>query len=77
VSTAVLRLSIVPKRMLTKPEAAEHCGRSVKRLEIECPVQPICFSNGDLRYDVHELDEWLDGLKGGGAEVDDILGKLP
>jgi hypothetical protein len=63
--------------MLTKPEGAQHCGRSVKRFEIECPVHPICFPNGDLRYDVQELDKWLDSLKCDGAEADEIVAKLP
>ena len=34
-----LNLNVLQKRMLTKSEAADHCGRSAKRFEIECPVQ--------------------------------------
>jgi hypothetical protein len=60
---ATLNIVVVPKRMLTKIESASHCGRSVRRFAIECPVQPIQFPNGDVRYDVHDLDKWLDGLK--------------
>jgi len=69
-------LSVIPKRMLTKGEAAHHCGRPVKHFVVECPVQglrnkspwrrrltPISFANGDLRYDVRDLDTWLDRLK--------------
>jgi hypothetical protein len=75
---AVLNLVMIPKRMLTKTEAASHCGRPVKRFEIECPVPPVRFPNGDERYDVHDLDEWLDSLKTGreNSDVASIIGKL-
>jgi hypothetical protein len=63
-ASATLQVTIIPKRMLTKAEGAHHCGRPLKRFEIECPVRPIRFANGDLRYDVNELDLWLDSLKG-------------
>src|SRR5271169_1673389 len=67
---ATLNIAVILKRMLTKAEAASHCGRPVKRFEIECPVKPVKFSNGDLRYDVHELDLWLDKLKSGQDTAD-------
>jgi hypothetical protein len=75
---ATLNVTLVPKRMLTKVEAACHCGRPVKRFEIECPVRPIRFENGDLRYDVHDLDRWLDSLKAGYEEsdVETIINRL-
>ncbi len=60
---AVINLVVIPKRMLTKTQAASHCGRLVKRLEIECPVRPVRFANGDERWDIQDLDEWLDSLK--------------
>jgi hypothetical protein len=69
-SSATLKINWQPKRMLTKSEAAHHCGRSVPRFQIECPVRPLCFANGDLRYDVRELDTWLDSLKAGTADQD-------
>jgi hypothetical protein len=75
---ATLNVTFVPKRMLTKVESACHCGRPVKRFEIECPVRPIRFENGDLRYDVHDLDRWLDSLKAGYEEsdVETIINRL-
>ena len=48
-ASATLQINVIPKRLLEKKEAAHHCGRSVRRFEIECPVQPIRFPNGDLR----------------------------
>jgi hypothetical protein len=67
---ATLNLTILQKRMLTKTEAAEHCGRSIKRFEIECPAQVVRFSNGDVRWDIRDLDAWIDSLKVGHSEGD-------
>ncbi len=73
-----LNIAVIPKRMLTKTEAAAYCGLAVKRFEIECPVRPIQFENGDIRYDVRDLDAWLDGLKSGHEEshVESIIDRL-
>lgn len=65
-----LNIAVIPKRMLTKAEAAAHCGRPVKRFEAECPVRPIQFGNGDIRYDIQDLDAWLDSLKSGHDDSD-------
>jgi hypothetical protein len=73
---ATLNLTIVSKRMLTKREAAEHCGRPVKSFIIECPVSPVKFANGDLRWDLRELDAWLDSLKLDNDDTDAILKRL-
>jgi hypothetical protein len=75
-SVATFNLRIVPKRMLSKAEAAHHCGRSVKRFEIECPATPVEFQNGDRRWDVHDLDSWLDALKLDPTDATDIVDKL-
>lgn len=77
-SSATLQINVIPKRMLSKAEAAHHCGRSVRRFEIECPSSPVAFPNGDRRWDVQDLDRWLDSLKAGHADhdADKIIGKL-
>lgn len=76
-TSAVLQLNIIPKRMLTEAEAAHHCGRSVKRFKVECHVAPVKFPNGDRRYDIHDLDHWLDSLKSGApSEADEIIARL-
>jgi hypothetical protein len=77
-SSATLQINWQPKRMLTKSESAHHCGRSVRQFQIECPVDPIKMRNGDLRWDVRELDRWLDSLKAGlgDHETDAIIGRL-
>jgi len=74
--TATLNLTVVSKRMLTKREAAEHCGRPVKSFECECYVTPVKFANGDLRWDVRDLDAWLDSLKTAINDADTIVRKL-
>ncbi len=75
-SNAVVSLTVVSKRMLAKREAAEHCGRSLKRFELECPVVPVRFSNGDLRFDVKDLDKWLDNLKDQSEDSTEIIKRL-
>lgn len=75
-TTALLNVRMVPLRMLTDAEAASHCGRAVKRFKAECPVTPVKFPNGDLRWDIRDLDAWIDGLKGLTSDADDIVGKL-
>jgi hypothetical protein len=76
-ASATLQINVIPKRMLSKSEGAHHCGRSVKRFEIECPCPPVRFPNGDVRWDVQDLDGWLNGLKAGGSdEADAIVARL-
>ncbi|MCK5932913.1 MAG: hypothetical protein KAG89_12165 [Fulvimarina manganoxydans] len=76
-STAVLNLRVMPRRMLTVSEAANYCGRSLKVFKAECPVAPIAFSNGDQRFDMVDLDKWIDGLKDGTSDdADAIISRL-
>jgi hypothetical protein len=75
-SGAIVQLNVISKRMLTMREAAQHCGRSTKRFQIECPVSAVIFPNGDERFDVHDLDQWLDSLKSGDDDADAIIARL-
>jgi hypothetical protein len=75
-STAVVNVTLISKRMLNRREAAEHCGRSPKRFEAECPINPIRFPNGDFRYDVRDLDVWLDTIKNNSEDSATILARL-
>ena len=71
-SSATLQITLVTKRMLTHSEAARHCGRSVIRFKAECPCSLVRFPNGDQRFDVQDLDTWINSLKAGmndGAEA--------
>jgi hypothetical protein len=69
-TSATLQLNIIPKRMLTKTEAAHHCGRSVKRFEVECHIAPVRFPNGDSRYDVQDFKA------GKSSDADGIIARL-
>ena len=63
--------------MLSAREAAEYCGVPQKKFSGVCRVSPVQLPGVDLRYDIRDLDEWLDGLKAGMPNGDDdIIGKL-
>ena len=68
-TTATLSLRVQPFRLLTKGEAAHYCRRPVKKFETQCPIPPIKMPDGDLLWDVCELDRWIDSLKN--ERVDD------
>jgi hypothetical protein len=72
-ASAVLQINVIPKRMLTRTEAAHHCGRSSKRFDAECPVRLVKYPNGDLRFDVQDLDSWINSLKAGGEDDGDAI----
>lgn len=62
-----------PARLLTKAAAAAYCGVSVPIFDQVCPVLPINFDTTRerlTRYDVRDLDAWLERLKGGGEGAD-------
>jgi hypothetical protein len=73
-----VKLQIItnPKRMLDEKEAANHCGLPLAVFKRVCPVKPVKFPAGPERYDVRDLDGWLDGLKASSDDADVILEKL-
>ena len=75
--TTTLQISIIPKRMLTRTEAAHHCGRSVRRFEIECPCNPSASRMATFGLISRNLDLWLTSLKAGGdQDADAIVARL-
>jgi hypothetical protein len=76
--TATVNIRFKPVRLFTKADAAYYCCyRNVKAFEAECPIRPIRMANGELRYDVQDLDTWIDSLKNGaGFDADGILERL-
>ncbi len=72
----MLNLQIQPFRLLTKAEAAHYCRRSTKKFQTQCPVRPIEMPDGDLLWDVQDLDRWIDGLKIGDDTPDQIVARL-
>lgn len=76
-ATATLNLRIQPYRLLTKAEAAHYCRRSVRKFEAQCPIPPLQMADGDLLWDVRDLDHWIDGLKSGcNDDADAIVARL-
>ena len=67
-------------RLLTKGDAVAYYRMSCPTFQQVCPVSPIAFGKGKrlIRYDVRDLDEWLDRLKENGApsSADGWLGRL-
>ena len=64
-ATTTLNLRVQPYRLLTRAEAAHYCRRSVKKFEVQCPVHPLRMTDGDLLWDVQDLDRWIESLKSG------------
>jgi predicted DNA-binding transcriptional regulator AlpA len=70
------------KRLLTMDEAAEYCGMGRESFLHNCPVKPKRIRPGQrgLRYDIRELDVWIDSLGGdngpGTADATDWLVRL-
>lgn len=53
-------------RLLTKADAAGYCRMSVVTFDRVCPVRPVELEPGNprlLRYDVRDLDTWIDDVK--------------
>lgn len=57
-------------RLLKRQQAAAYCGVSVPTFAAICPVSPIAMGVGKRleRYDIRDLDDWIDILKGGNSD---------
>lgn len=75
-------LPLPSARLLKKAQAAAYCGVSASAFARACPVAPISMAppgrRNDrlLRYDVRDLDRWIDGLAEGWETDDEILARL-
>ncbi|MGO7207459.1 hypothetical protein ACCT30_41350, partial [Rhizobium ruizarguesonis] len=60
-----------PPRLVTKSQAASYCGLSAPTFSSVCPVRPIALGVGVRmeRYDLRELDGWIDGLRSDGKHL--------
>lgn len=70
-----MRSQLAP-RLLTKTEAAAYCGVSVPIFSEVCAVNPISLGEGVRlkRWDVRDLDEWIDRKAGRSPpSADDLL----
>lgn len=59
-----LNIITTPRRLLSKSEAAEMCNMNASAFARLCPVRTVDLGDGKIRYDVHDLDAWIDGVKG-------------
>jgi hypothetical protein len=66
-TVTTLNLRVQPYRLLKKTEAAHYCRLSVKNFDTLCPVKPIKMPDGELLWDVQDLDKWIDSLKAADA----------
>lgn len=62
--------------MLKLHEAASYCGIPASRFLAECGVDHVLMGRNNKRYDVRDLDAWLDQLKGNSLDDDQIIRKL-
>jgi hypothetical protein len=77
-TSAFVRIEIVPKRLLTKPEAAQYCNIPVSRFGSVCSIRPVQITNRDYGYDKIDLDQWIDQHKHPIqlSDEDEIISKL-
>ena len=61
----------IPLRLLTKTQAAHYCGLSIPTFGSVCPVRAIALGVGVRmeRYDVKEIDGWIDSLRSEGKPI--------
>ena len=74
--SASINLRVQPFRLLSKVDAAHYCGLPIKLFEKVCPVLPLDMGRAERRWDVQDLDRWIDGKKGDHDDADDIVGRL-
>ncbi len=69
-------------RLLKKAHAAAYCGISVSAFTRTCPVAPVSLAPAGrqderlIRYDVRDLDRWIDGLAERSETDEEILARL-
>lgn len=67
------------RRLLTAVEAAAYCGApSIVKWRASCSVRPISLYAGrdGYRYDVADLDQWIERMKGSRPSAEDWLSRL-
>ncbi|NKK57406.1 hypothetical protein GFM44_15965 [Rhizobium leguminosarum bv. viciae] len=59
--------------MLDLGEAAIYVGLPAKRFPASCGVAPIRMPDGKNKYDIKDLDRWIETIKGGTDDSDDVI----
>jgi|EndMetStandDraft_8_1072994.scaffolds.fasta_scaffold143030_3 hypothetical protein len=66
-----------PKADVERGRGGPSLWTASEALQDGVPLPDHRFSNGDRRYDVQDLDGWIDSMKAGASsEVDDIVARL-
>lgn len=62
--------AVLAPRLLTRHQAADYCSVSLPTFEACCPVRAISLGGSKRldRYDVRDLDVWIDSLHAAPAE---------
>lgn len=82
--TATARqVATMPTRLLTRQEAANYCGISTTIFDQIAPVRPVALADGRarlIRYDIRDLNDWIDRRKGADlshdARAEDVLARI-
>jgi hypothetical protein len=55
----------IDPRLVYQKDAAAYCSMGVPSFKANCPVAPVRVGPGmrGLRYDLYDLDGWIDSLK--------------
>ncbi|WEK50370.1 MAG: hypothetical protein P0Y66_22455 [Candidatus Kaistia colombiensis] len=67
------------RRLLTAMEAAAYCGApSIVKWRSSCSVRGVAVYDGrdGTRYDVADLDQWIERMKGSLPSKEDWLARL-
>lgn len=76
-TNAMLNIRVVQPRMMSIKQAADYVGLPLRRFPRVCSVRPFAIPEGGERYDIRDLDQWLDQIKAGSADTDaEILERL-
>jgi hypothetical protein len=70
-SIQLLKISVTPRGLLSKAEAAIFCGVPERHLNKLCPVKPVMLGDNKLRYDLRDLEKWIDSIKFD-SEIEDV-----
>jgi hypothetical protein len=62
-TSAFVRIDLIPKRLLSKPEAAQYCNIPVSRFGSVCSIKPVQMTERDSGYDKNDLDHWIEQHK--------------
>ncbi|WP_244619149.1 hypothetical protein [Rhizobium sp. 18055] len=76
-ANAMLNIRVVQPRMMSARQAADYVGLPLRRFPRLCSVRPVAMPESEERYDIRDLDRWLDQIKAGDARTDaEILERL-